>query len=39
MPHCSTARNPRGVEIVFTEEDHKYTSVINGKQINYVSGT
>lgn len=39
MPHCSTARNPRGVEIVFTEEDHKYTSVINGKQISYMSGT
>lgn len=39
MPSCSKAKNPRGVEITFTEEDHKYKSFINGLQINYVSGT
>lgn len=39
MPSCSTAKNPRGVTITFTESDHKYTSIVDGKEINYISGT
>ena len=39
MPSCSNAKNPRGIEIVFTEEDHSYKSIINGVEISYVSGT
>jgi len=39
MPACSRQRNPRGVEVVFTEEDHKYTSVIDGRELVYVSAT
>lgn len=39
MPSCSKARNPRGTEIVFTESNHAYTSVVNGKNVNYISGT
>ena len=39
MPSCSKAVHPSGVEIIFTEEDHKYRSVINGNEVSYVSGT
>lgn len=39
MPSCSKAVNPKGVEIVFTEDDHKYCSIIDGKEIVYTSGT
>lgn len=39
MPGCSKAKNPRGIEIIFTEEDHKYKSIINNKEIEYISGT
>lgn len=39
MPSCSKAKNPRGVEIVFTEEDHSYRSIIDGHPFKYVSGT
>jgi ATP-dependent exoDNAse (exonuclease V) beta subunit len=39
MPSCSKAKNPHGIEISFEEESHKYTSVINGKEIQYISGT
>lgn len=39
MPSCSKSKNPHGVEITFTESDHKYTSVINGETIEYISGT
>lgn len=39
MPSCSTALNPKNIKITFTEEDHKYVSVINGKTIEYISGT
>jgi ATP-dependent exoDNAse (exonuclease V) beta subunit len=39
MPRCSNAKNPHGIEILFEEESHKYTSIINGKEINYISGT
>jgi len=39
MPSCSKARNPRGIELTFTEADHKYVSVIDGKTIDYISVT
>lgn len=39
MPGCSTARHPSGVEITFTEDDHRYVSTINGCEYQYVSGT
>ena len=39
MPRCSKSKNPRGVEIVFTEEDHSYRSVVGGLPIKYISGT
>jgi len=39
MPSCSKAKNPRGIEITFTEADHKYTSFIDGYEISYISGT
>ena len=39
MPATSKSKNPRGVEIVFTEADHKYLSIVNGKEINYTSVT
>ena len=39
MPGCSTAKNPSGVEITFQEDNHEYFSIINGKKLNYVSGT
>jgi len=39
MPSCSTAESPRGYTITFEEESHKYFSNINGKTIDYVSGT
>lgn len=39
MPACSTAKHPSGVSITFTEADHKYKSVIDGKELTYVSGT
>lgn len=39
MPSCSKAKNPQGVEIVFTEADHSYKSSLAGREISYVSGT
>ena len=39
MPGESRSRNPSGIEIVFTEADHKYASIINGKEVVYTSGT
>lgn len=39
MPAASTAKNPSGVEILFQEDTHSYTSIINGTEIRYVSGT
>lgn len=39
MPSCSKAKNPRGIEITFEEESHKYTSIINGFEVQYISGT
>lgn len=39
MPSCSESVNPSGVKITFLEETHKYFSVIDGKQLDYTSGT
>lgn len=39
MPGCSTATNPKGYHIIFTEDDHKYTTLIDGKEVLYTSGT
>ena len=39
MPADSSDKNPQGVEIFFTEADHRYTSIINDKEIEYISGT
>lgn len=39
MPKTSTATNPHGVSILFTENDHSYKSVINGKEVSYISVT
>jgi ATP-dependent exoDNAse (exonuclease V) beta subunit len=39
MPKCSKDINPKGVEITFEEETHKYTSIINNQEVNYISGT
>lgn len=39
MPACSKDVNPSGYEITFTENDHLYKSIINGKEVKYISGT
>lgn len=39
MPSCSRQKNPRGVEILFEEATHKYSSIIDGKELSYISGT
>lgn len=39
MPGTSKAKHPRGYEIIFEESTHKYSSIINGKEISYTSGT
>ena len=39
MPGCSKARHPSGVEITFTEDDHRYSSLVKGKELVYTSGT
>jgi ATP-dependent exoDNAse (exonuclease V) beta subunit len=39
MPACSNAIHPSGISISFTEDDHKYSSVINNKEITYISST
>ena len=39
MPGTSKAKSPSGIEIVFEELTHKYTSEVNGKMIDYTSGT
>lgn len=39
MPSCSKTVNPRNVEIVFTEDDHKYRSIVDGNTIEYTSIT
>lgn len=39
MPQCSTAKHPSGHTITFTEEDHSYKSIIDGRELTYTSGT
>ena len=39
MPGCSKATNPKGYQVIFTEDDHKYTTIIDGKEVLYTSGT
>lgn len=39
MPSCSRATNPSGIEILFEEDSHTYSSLINNKKIIYTSGT
>lgn len=39
MPSCSTAKNPKGQTVTFTESNHSYISIIDGKEIKYTSGT
>lgn len=39
MPSCSTAKNPSGIEILFQEENHEYSSTIDGQKMVYTSGT
>lgn len=39
MPGTSTSINSSGVKITFEEKTHKYWSVIDNKEIRYVSGT
>lgn len=39
MPATSTAKNPRGIIIEFEESSHRYSSIINNKEIKYCSGT
>ncbi len=39
MPGTSKAKHPRGYQIEFEERTHKYSSIINGQEISYTSGT
>ena len=39
MPATSKSINPRGIQITFTEADHSYVTILNGKTINYTSVT
>lgn len=39
MPGSSKAKHPRGWEIEFFEDSHKYVSTINGQEVKYISGT
>ena len=39
MPSTSKATNPHGIEVTFDEKSHIYSSIINGKEIKYSSGT
>lgn len=39
MPSCQKDKNPSGIEILFEEDTHKYSSVIDDKVVEYVSGT
>jgi hypothetical protein len=39
MPGCSKQRNPKGIEITFEEDTHKYYSIIDNETIEYISGT
>lgn len=39
MPGTSKAKNPRGIDIEFTEATHAYSSIVDGHHLKYVSGT
>ena len=39
MPGSSKARHPSGCEIEFFEDTHRYLSLIEGQEIEYISGT
>ena len=39
MPGTSTSTNPSGIKITFEEKSHKYWSVIDDKEVKYISGT
>jgi len=39
MPGTSKAKHPKGYEITFEESSHQYSSIINGQEISYTSGT
>ena len=39
MPGTSKAKHPSGVEITFEEATHIYSSIIDGREIRYTSGT
>lgn len=39
MPGTSRATNPKGVQITFDEQSHIYSSIVNGLQVKYTSGT
>ena len=39
MPGTSTSTNPSGIKITFEEKTHKYWSIIDNKELRYVSGT
>ena len=39
MPGSSKAKHPKGWDIEFFEDTHKYVSVIDGKEVPYISGT
>lgn len=39
MPGTSRAKNPKGFTVEFFEDTHKYLTVIDGKEVQYTSGT
>lgn len=39
MPGTSRAKHPSGVEILFAEDTHKYTSTIDNELVTFTSGT
>jgi len=39
MPSCNSAKHPSGITIDFFEDDHRYSSIVGGKEIEYTSGT
>ena len=39
MPSCSKATHPSGVEILFEEDTHRYSSTVGGRELTYTSGT
>lgn len=39
MPGTSISTNPSGVKITFEEKSHKYWSIVDNEEIQYISGT